>query len=197
MTKYERQAGFTLIEMLVSLALFTVVATIAVGTMLVLVGGNGRVVGEQVVTSSLTFALDSMSREIRTGSEYFCGTAGAVQGVTSLTAVQDCATGNTGISFREAGESISGGTSNSRISYYFNNGSLFRRVGLNTEERLLNNDITVTDVRFIVTGTEPLTLNNTNKLQPTVTIIVTGAAATDLTRTFTVQTTVTQRALDI
>ncbi len=191
------QSGFTLIEMLVSLALFTIVGTISVGVLLVLVNGNGRVVNEQVVTNSLTYALDSMSREIRTGSEYYCATANTARGITSATLVQDCVTGNTGLSFREAGKSITGGNTNSRISYYFQNGMLYRRVGLGTEESLLNNDVVVNDVQFFVSGAEPLTQNNTNKVQPTVTIVVTGAAASDPSRTFTVQTTITQRPLDI
>ncbi len=197
MSRHRHQHGFTLIEMLVSLALFTIVGTISVGVLLVLVNGNGRVVNEQVVTNSLTYALDSMSREIRTGSEYYCATANTARGITSSSSVLDCSTGNTGLSFREAGESITGGNTNSRISYYFLNGMLYRRVGLGTEEPLLNNDVVVNDVQFFVSGTEPLTQNNTNRVQPTVTIVVTGAAASEPTRTFTVQTTITQRPLDI
>jgi prepilin-type N-terminal cleavage/methylation domain-containing protein len=196
-----RQSGFTLIEMLVSLALFTIVATISVGTLLVLINGNSKVVGEQSVMTGLTFALDSMSREIRTGTDYFCGsivqvTGNAVTG--SSTNVSNCTSGNVGLSFREAGESITGGSSQGRIAYYFDNNMMYRKIGTGTPVPIIGDDIRVTSARFVVTGSEKLTANLTDKLQPTVTLVLTAvASSSDNTTPFTVQTTVTQRALDI
>ena len=64
--------GFTLVEMLVALALFSVVITIAVGALLMLISSNQRLQSEQSVMTNLSFALDSMTREIRTGAAYFC-----------------------------------------------------------------------------------------------------------------------------
>src|SRR6056297_849303 len=71
---YHKQttAGFTLIEMIVSLALFSVVVTISVGALLVLIASNRQLQDEQAVLTNLSFALDSMTREIRTGSAYVC-----------------------------------------------------------------------------------------------------------------------------
>lgn len=193
--------GFTLVEMLVSLALFTTIATMSVGTLLVLINGNTKVVGEQVTVTSLSFALDSMTREIRTGSEYYCGTVAAVTGgsVTgSSTAVSGCGlNGAAGLSFREAGESITGGASNSRIAYYFQNERLWRKVGTQPAQEILTNDVRIIDGRFFVIGVDPLSAG-TNITQPSVTIIVDAqASTTDATKTFTLQTTVTQRALDL
>jgi hypothetical protein len=37
-----------------------------------------RVVDEQASLTTLSFALDSMTREIRTGSEYYCDTVNQV-----------------------------------------------------------------------------------------------------------------------
>lgn len=199
----QSQTGFTLVEMLVSLALFTIVATMAVGTLLVLIGGNGRVVSEQTVLTSLSFALDSMTREIRTGSEYFCGNVAAVTAaavIASTTDVQNCPTdGAVGISFREAGNSItSGGSSARRIAYYFANGTLWRKVGNQDPERLVGDDVDISDGRFVIAGTTPLDGGNDIR-QPSVSVIIealaTGIDATD--RRFVLQTTVTQRALDI
>ncbi len=196
-----RSSGFTLVEMLVSLALFTIIATMSVGTLLVLINGNTKVVGEQVTLTSLSFALDSMTREIRTGSEYYCGTVAAVSGASvtgSSTAVSGCSgNGGVGLSFREAGESITGGASNNRIAYYFENNRLWRKVGTQAAQEILTNDVEIVDGRFIVTGVSPLG-TGTNITQPAVTIIVEAkASSTDATKTFTLQTTVTQRALDL
>lgn len=70
-----KQSGFTLIEMLVSLSLFTIVMTITLGTLLILIKGNQVSVAEQSVMDTLAFSLDSMTREIRTGSYYVCVSA--------------------------------------------------------------------------------------------------------------------------
>jgi prepilin-type N-terminal cleavage/methylation domain-containing protein len=192
--------GFTLVEMLVSLALFTTVATMAVGTLLILINGNSQVTAEQSTLTSLSFALDSMTREIRTGSEYYCGTVNQVRGGTvtgSSTIVQNCTAGNVGLSFREAGESITAGASQSRIAYYFASNQLWRQVGSAAPQAVVTNDVQIINARFIVTGTSPLSAG-TEIVQPSVTLLIEArASSSDATKTFTLQSTVTQRALDI
>lgn len=200
MIQTHNQTGFTLVEMLVSLALFTTIATMAVGTLLILINGNSRVVGEQVTLTSLSFALDSMTREIRTGSEYYCGSIAQVTGVGvygSPTAVQSCTGGNVALSFREAGESITGGGSDSRIAYYFENNRLWRKVGSSAAQEIVTNDVLITEGRFVVTGATPLGTGN-EIVQPSVTILIEAqASSSDTTKNFTLQSTVTQRALDL
>jgi|JI10StandDraft_1071094.scaffolds.fasta_scaffold108751_3 prepilin-type N-terminal cleavage/methylation domain-containing protein len=192
--------GFTLVEMLVSLALFTIVATMSVGTLLVLIAGNARVVGEQSALTSMSFALDSMTREIRTGSDYYCDTdvqVGSAAVYNSATVVRNCSAGAVGISFREAGDSITGGTGAKRIAYYFSNNQLWRKVGANAAQPIITNDVVVTNARFVVTGVGPLG-TSTNIVQPTVTILIQAqASTTDSTKNFTLQSTITQRALDL
>ncbi len=211
--------GFTIIEMLVSLALFTIVATVATGALLSLIGNNQRLVGEQNAMTTLSFALDSMTREIRTGSEYRCGTSAGIQsGSFDATAVLDCANG-TGLSFREGGESITKGNDNNRIAYYIDGdyygtgiGAIMRKVGSATCPAdysatqnsgcvpLTPDNIDVDQMRFYVTDSKPL--NNRsgtiNMVQPTATIIIVADPVDDESdKEYTVQTTVTQRALDI
>ncbi len=192
--------GFTLVEMLVSLALFTIVATMSVGTLLVLITGNARVVGEQTSLTTLSFALDSITREIRTGSEYYCDTAtqvGSAAVYNSVTAVRNCTTGDVGFSFREAGESITGGVGAKRIAYYFSNGTLWRKVGANAAEPIVTNDVRITNARFVVTGASPLG-TSTEMVQPTVSILLEAqSSSSDSGKVFTLQSTVTQRSLDL
>lgn len=193
--------GFTLVEMLVSLALFTIIATMSVGTLLILIGGNMRVVDEQASLTTLSFALDSMTREIRTGSEYYCGSVAQVTAAAvynSATVVRNCTGGSDdGISFREAGESITGGVGARRIAYYFENGTLWRKVGAGTSEAIITNDVRIADARFVVTGSAPLG-TSTDIVQPSVTITIDAQASTsDSVKIFTLQSTVTQRALDL
>lgn len=63
--------GFTLIEIMVSLAIFTVVAVIAVGALLKVMDANRKSINLKTAINNLNFALESMSREMRVGSDYY------------------------------------------------------------------------------------------------------------------------------
>lgn len=197
----QKNTGFTLIEMLVALSLFTIVITIAVGAFLALIGASKSVQGEQSVITTLTFVLDSMTREIRTGTNYYCNTRSVLDDPSqvSTSTVRDCTGGSDGLSFVEAGSSISSGASNKRIAYYYDNSSstnrtIMRKVSNGTPQSIVSDGITVTNAEFFVTGSDRLG-NGTDTNQPTVTIIL--EATDENGATTTLQTTVTQRELDI
>ncbi|MBY0538639.1 type II secretion system GspH family protein [Patescibacteria group bacterium] len=196
----QQNTGFTLIEMLVALSLFTIVVTIAVGAFLSLIGASKSVQGEQSVITTLTFVLDSMTREIRTGTNYYCNTRSVLDDPTqvSTSTVRDCAGGSDGLSFIEAGTSVTSGASNRRIAYYFDTSSatntIMRKVGNGTPQSIVSDGITVTNAEFFVTGSDRLG-TGTDINQPTVTIVL--EARDENGATTTLQTTVTQRELDI
>ena len=70
-----KRAGFTLVEMIVSLALFSVVAVIAIGALLKVIDANDKAQSIQSAVTNLNFALESMSRDLRTGTDYDCETS--------------------------------------------------------------------------------------------------------------------------
>ncbi len=197
----QKNNGFTLIEMLVALSLFTIVVTIAVGAFLSLIGASKSVQGEQSVITTLTFVLDSMTREIRTGTNYYCNTRSVLDDPTqvSTSTVRDCAGGSDGLSFVEAGSSITTGGASARIAYYYDtssstNKTIMRKVGNGTPQSIVSDGITVTNAQFFVTGSTRLG-SGTDTNQPTVTIVL--EARDENGATTTLQTTVTQRELDI
>lgn len=199
--KQNRDRGFTLIEMLVSLSLFTIVITISVGAFLSLLGASGGVQSKQSVMTTLTFALDSMTREIRTGRSYNCQPAATLKASNQESygdTTVNCDTGNTGLSFKEAGSSVTGSTA-TRISYYFDTATatntIMRRVGNNTPQSIIADGIKITNLKFFVTGTDRLNDVGSDSKQSTVTIILEAQDETGASTTL--QTTVTQRELDI
>lgn len=190
--------GFTIIEMMVSLALFTIVMTIATGAFLSLIGGSNQLQGEQTVMTSLNFAMDSMTREIRTGTKYYC-----VIGISfpsDVTSTQDCPNGDDAFSFVESGNSLSGGTAGGRIVYFLDStdgNKLMRKIGDSPAQSMLSSDVLLTSLRFYVSGAHSNS-DNGDTIQPTVTVIVTAQDPSDtLGKVYTLETTVTQRELDI
>lgn len=86
-----KNRGFTLVEMIVSLALFSVVAVIAIGALLKVIDANNKAQSIQSSVTNLNFALESMSRDLRTGTSIQClssvPTSDTLSGNTSACAI--------------------------------------------------------------------------------------------------------------
>jgi len=67
-----KKGGFTLVEMIVSLALFSVVATVSLGALIKIVSANKKAQTLHATITNLNFALETMSREMRVGRKYTC-----------------------------------------------------------------------------------------------------------------------------
>lgn len=224
MNQIHTQSGFTLIEMIVSLAVFTTVIGISVGALLMLIGSNKQLQDEQSVMTNLSFALDSMTREIRTGVNYFCDSRPNVNAGPdkifddntdldvalnsgSVFKTQDCYQGNKnghryhGLAFSEGGDSITGTAAN-RILYYFDSdeGKIYRRVGDQPAQSIVSSGIYITEAQFYVTGSLPLSDTGVGNKedQTAVTIFIEAKDINDPNaKAYQIQTTVTQRTIDI
>ncbi len=72
--KFERKKfGFSLIELMVSVTLFAIVMMVAMGTILSIVDGNKKNQAYVVAIGNLNYAVDNMTREIKTGYGYQSG----------------------------------------------------------------------------------------------------------------------------
>ena len=199
-----------MIEMIVSLGLFAVVSTVVVGSLLVLISSNRQFQIEQSIMTNLSFAIDSMTREIRTGTAFYCEYDFSQSFISDLnnktTAdTNDCYSYNfanfKAISFVETGNSI---TSNigDRITYYYDKSAkkIFRRVANNPARALTSSDVEITDMDIFVTGTDIFSNGlSGNVFQPTVTIYIEAQekGAVSGNSKYKLQTTVTQRMLDV
>lgn len=209
--------GFTLVEMLVSISLFAAVMTMSVSMLLVLIDANGRAQSMQLVMTNLSFALDSMTREVRTGVNWYCDTStsgGTDQPVIPGTEdVNDCSAGGNYVSTIESGDSLTEGLSTNRITYWFNpeaygpgRGGIFRKLGTTAGDGdwvpLTSEEVDIDEAQFIVLNTEKL-LASSDKKQPTMLIYLKGRAGFEsnddgvAVREFNLQTAITQRMLDI
>jgi prepilin-type N-terminal cleavage/methylation domain-containing protein len=68
-----KQKGFTLVELMVALTLFVVVVMAAVSSLFSVNNASRKVQAMRSVLDNLNFAMESMSRTIRTGNLVVCG----------------------------------------------------------------------------------------------------------------------------
>jgi prepilin-type N-terminal cleavage/methylation domain-containing protein len=80
--KISKKRGFTLVEMIVALGVFSIVATVALGALMKIISANRKAQTLQTSITNLNFALESMSREFRDSKYFQCG--------DSLTSLGDC-----------------------------------------------------------------------------------------------------------
>lgn len=73
--KSNSSKGFTLVETLVSLAIFSMVMVVAGGIILSLISSNRQNQAVNVVVNNLNNSIESMVRDIKTGFEYKCNYA--------------------------------------------------------------------------------------------------------------------------
>jgi len=84
--------GFSVVEMLVAVALFTAVVLMSIAAMMALVDANYKTRSVRTAMDNLGFIIDDMARDLRVGSRYLCkeGTSpGAMTVGTDATGV-DC-----------------------------------------------------------------------------------------------------------
>ncbi|MEI6296366.1 MAG: type II secretion system protein [bacterium] len=64
--------GFTLIEMMVSISIFSIVMVVVIGALLLLSDANKKAQAVRAVVDNLNFAIEDITRNLRTGKDYSC-----------------------------------------------------------------------------------------------------------------------------
>ena len=193
-----RQRGFTLIEAMVSMSIFVMVVGMAVGTVIVMIDANAKAQNLQQAATNLSFAFDSMSREIRTGTYYY-GTDSTPP--SSGTQVRDCVANTcSAISFIESGGSLTegctGGAGGGRISYRHQGDEIQRRLCAEDWQPITSGSVVVNDLIITVQHTDRSSSDNES---PLVTLYVEAEVpgVNNTAATLQLQSSVTQQAVDI
>jgi type II secretory pathway pseudopilin PulG len=180
--------GFTLVEILVSITLFMVVMTVAMGAVLGIFNANRKTDSMKAVMDNLNATLETMSREMRFGTKYYCGSS------YYNPAAQNCPSGSTAISFLTQ--------DNQQVGYDINSTSIVKTVNGAAHIPVTAPEVVITDLTFYVLGAMPPSTDvcdgSSDCLQPRVLIKIKGYAGTkpESRTNFTVQTTVSERHLD-
>ena len=195
---HKHNRGFTLVELIVALGLFSIVSTISIGSLITLMDNNRQLRDDQAVITNVGFAFDMMTRDIRQGVDYYCNSDVNFNDQNFISETRDCENGREGanrhgVSFRPPETLIDG--SDFRVAYYYDHHAetIMRRQGNSAPESIISDTLTVLDADFVVTDTAAFT--GSGDRQPTVTIFLEVRAEDG--NEYRLQSTVTQRLLDI
>jgi len=187
--QYDMKRGFTLIEIMTAMAIFSVVVVISMGSILAVFDLNRKSESVKSAMDNLNLAIESMAREMRFGSMYSCS---PTLPTTLPPPLQDCADidGEESIAFRN--------TDRTRTIVYRKFGSGIQKsldAGA-TFAPVTSPEITINDLKFYVLGTS--TYGSGDREQPRIIIKIRGIAGTksNSQTDFTMQTMVSQRQLD-
>ncbi|MFA6565681.1 MAG: fibronectin type III domain-containing protein, partial [Candidatus Paceibacterota bacterium] len=188
MKKGRRNGGFTIIELMVSLALFTATFIAISSSFISIVDAYRRIMAERVNVDNLSTAVESMVRGLKTGTSFHCGLGGDINDP------QDCPSGDTYLAFKKA-------TDNKVIVYRLAGEKLERSddAGFSFFPVTDVTNVKISDLKFYVTGSIPFDNDPVNTDQPKVVIVMRGTVGqgTKRSSSFSIQTTITQRLPDL
>jgi len=169
--------GYTLIELIVSVGIFALIMVLASGAYIVMIGVNRQAQGIATGIDNLSFALESMTRSIRTGTAYNCDGLG------------DCPDGANNLSLTD--------DQGAAVTYSLN-GSSIQKNENGVVSTLTDPSVVVSSLMFYAVGTAPES-NGGNTEQARVTITVTGTVSSGPGKTepFTIETGATMRGSDL
>ncbi|OHB15303.1 MAG: hypothetical protein A2431_01495 [Candidatus Zambryskibacteria bacterium RIFOXYC1_FULL_39_10] len=174
--------GFTLVELIIAVTLFTVIASFSIGAVLSIFDAHRRAQSTKTVVDNLNLSIESMARNVRFGGSYYCGIS------SGLTSTSNCSNG---------GNALSITFNNTRIIYRWNGGIndpiQKSENGGSTYSDITSPDTKIQYLRFYVFDSD------TGGEQPYVIAVIKGYVGNKATTqsSFTIQTLMSQRQLDI
>jgi len=206
----QKERGFTLVEMIVSLGLFTIVLFLATSALLTIVNADRKSRATRIAIDNLNLTLENMARRIKTGSIYNCG--GGI-------GTKDCSVAQSSFSFsdqtgvhtvykRAQGTGNTASGSGCGSLYRVTQGCILRfdsTTGIFIP--ITSPEMDITNVSFFVSGSAPCgsvapsKVCLTNNQQPAVAIVIDGSFGfssvnTSAKSSFKIQTALTQRTYD-
>ncbi len=125
-----RRSGFTLVELLVAMAVFAVVISIATGAFIRALRTQRQLVSFAAANSNISLVLEQIAREMRVGSEFR----------------QDA---RTNLSFTNGkGEVVT-------YSYDETNETIFRTIGTGTPQQLTSDNVAIKQLEFLLQSAAP------------------------------------------
>ncbi len=191
MKRINKKNGFTLVEMMVAIAVFSIVMVTAMSALLNVIDANNKARAIKTAINNVSFALEGISKDMRMGTDYVCGVSedtNIPDGVDNV-----CTSGGGNIIGYKSPRASSG-----KMAYYRFHGTqieecLEKEAGttcsISDFQPITSTEATLTNVKFYVLGV------NEDGKQPRMIMTVSGeAGAKEKIKTqFDLQTGVSQR----
>ena len=179
----KRSGGFTLVEILIAVSLFVVIATISAGATVSVFDANKKSQSSKTVVDNLNLAIENMTRIARFGNNYHCGNTGSFE-------PKDCDN-------NEVGDTFLAVTFGGRIiAYNYNqsNKTIERSDDGGPYIAITAPEAKIEYLRFYVLGTP-----DNDSQQPYIVAVIKGHVGEKSTTqtTFSIETLISQRTLDI
>ncbi len=176
--------GFTLVELIIAIALFTLVAFISLGAILTIFDANRKAQSTKTVVDNLNLAIENMARVVRFGSNYYCGAS------SNISSVNDCSSGDNSLSVTFKGGRIIYRLCGTEIKKSENGDTNCSDNGMLA---ITSSDTKIEYLRFYVFNT-----STSDNAQPYVLAVIKGYVGSRPTTqtTFSIQTLMSQRKLD-
>ncbi len=189
----KRGHGFSLIELMVSLSVFAIVMVVSTGTLLTMIDANAKAQALYSAGTNLSFALDSMTREMRTGYRYNCYSSTYGSQITSITSTGDCGSGS-----GENTVALLRGRDGADIRYLFDGGKIYQYKSGSGWAPLTANDVVIDAFDIEVQNTDTF-ISSSDEQQPTITLFIKGHVnnGLDTNTDFNIQTHIVQRRIDV
>lgn len=191
MSTKQSMRGFSLLEMIVSVGIFAIMMLVATSTYFTLIAIDRRARATNQVVSNISFAVDAMTRGMRTGTGYQClnnradSFGNSPSGCTQFSYIDPSL---------PAGSNV--------VTYFMKANGTIGRCESNTTclidasaVAITDPAITITSLTFYVRG-----VGNTDDFQPQVLFTIKGSMPADSSgnpTTFILEESATQRLIDI
>ena len=180
-SKLKINKGFTLVEILVAVALFTVIASFSTGAVLSIFDANNRARASKTVVDNLNLAIEDMVRTVRFGNNFHCGNSG------NLASPTNCPD--------SSGSDLLDVTFKGDVIVYRLNGTAIQKSsdGGSNYTDITSPETSIDYLRFYVFNSQ----SSDNK-QPYVVAVIKGHSGNKITAqsSFSIETTISQRVLD-
>ncbi len=188
----QKTKGFTLIEIMVATSIFMIIMLVAMGTLITSSDTAKKAQALRSAMDNVNFAMESMTRSLRMGTDYTCVTFGSSV-VLPAASNADCSLSTSGggaVVFTPANGSPARNAAFRVITRANGTGVLQRCIPGCVD--LVSPDVDIQKLVFYVNGS-----NTTDAIQPSVYIVIKGAVTIKgVPNTFAIQTIASQRSAE-
>lgn len=190
--KNRNQNGFTLVELMIATSLFTIIMLMGIGSLIVSSDSARASQKLRIAVDNVNFAMESMTRELRTGSYFYCG------GNMTPNSYLDCTNSTPAEIITFNPQFVPGAPS--RVGYYMEKRENSETYTLRRCEELfpsgcsdiVSPNVDVRSLKFIVKGSDPA-----DKIQPSVQIFMSGVVKVkNVEVPFSLQSMASQRSAE-